>query len=40
MMITHVRKRTGELVAFDAEKITVAIQKAMLALGYKKQKKS
>jgi ribonucleoside-diphosphate reductase alpha chain len=40
MMITYVRKRTGELVAFDAEKITVAIQKAMLALGIKNRKKA
>ena len=40
MMITHVRKRTGELVAFDAEKITVAIQKAMLALDMKNRKKA
>jgi ribonucleoside-diphosphate reductase alpha chain len=40
MMITHVRKRTGELVVFDAEKITVAIQKAMFALGIKSRKKA
>jgi len=40
MMITHVRKRTGELVAFDAEKITVAIQKAMFYLGMKNRKKA
>jgi ribonucleoside-diphosphate reductase alpha chain len=40
MMITHVRKRTGELVVFDAEKITIAIQKAMLALGMKNRKKA
>jgi ribonucleoside-diphosphate reductase alpha chain len=40
MMITHVRKRTGELVPFDAEKITIAIQKAMLALGMKNRKKA
>ena len=39
-MITHVRKRTGELIAFDAEKITVAIQKAMFALGMKNRKKA
>lgn len=39
-MITHVRKRTGELVPFDAEKITIAIQKAMLALGMKNRKKA
>jgi len=30
MTITHVRKRTGELVPFDPEKITIAIQKAMM----------
>jgi len=40
MVITHVRKRTGELVAFDVEKITVAIQKAMFALGMKNRKKA
>ena len=40
MLITHVRKRTGEFVVFDAEKITVAIQKAMLALGMKNRKKA
>jgi ribonucleoside-diphosphate reductase alpha chain len=40
MTITTVRKRTGELVPFDAEKITVAIQKAMLALGMKNRKKA
>lgn len=40
MTITYVRKRTGELVAFDGEKITVAIQKAMLALGLKNRKKA
>ena len=40
MMITHVRKRTGELVVFDAEKITIAIQKAMSALGIKNRKKA
>ncbi len=40
MTITHVRKRTGELVAFDAEKITIAIQKAMLALDIKNRKKA
>jgi len=40
MIITHVRKRTGELVAFNAEKITVAIQKAMLALDMENRKKA
>ena len=40
MVITHVRKRTGELVVFDAEKITVAIQKAMLAIEIKNRKKA
>jgi ribonucleoside-diphosphate reductase alpha chain len=35
MMITTVRKRTGELVAFSDEKITVAIEKAMRALDLK-----
>lgn len=40
MTITNVRKRTGELVAFDAEKITIAIQKAMLALNIKNRKKA
>ena len=40
MKITHIRKRTGELVAFDAEKITDAIQKAMLFLGMKNRKKA
>lgn len=40
MTITHVRKRTGELVPFDAEKITIAIQKAMLVLGIKNRKKA
>jgi ribonucleoside-diphosphate reductase alpha chain len=40
MLITHVRKRTGELVVFDAEKITIAIQKAMFALGMKNRKKA
>lgn len=39
MTISHVRKRTGELVAFDAEKITVAIQKAMRYLGLSNRKK-
>jgi ribonucleoside-diphosphate reductase alpha chain len=40
MTITHVRKRTGELVPFDAEKITFAIQKAMLFLAIKNRKKA
>lgn len=40
MKITHVRKRTGELVPFDAEKITAAIQKAMRALNIKNKKKA
>jgi ribonucleoside-diphosphate reductase alpha chain len=39
-MITHVRKRTGELVVFDAKKITVAIQKAMLAIEIMNRKKA
>jgi len=40
MNITHVRKRTGEIVSFDAEKITVAIQKAMRALNSINRKKA
>src|SRR5690606_2008200 len=36
----HVRKRTGEIVPFDAEKITLAIQKAMRYLGIKNRKKA
>lgn len=40
MTITHIRKRTGELVPFDAEKITIAIQKAMLFLGIKNLNKA
>jgi len=40
MNITHVRKRTGEIVSFDAEKITVAIQKAMRALDIINRKKA
>ncbi|DAC73380.1 MAG TPA: adenosylcobalamin-dependent ribonucleoside-diphosphate reductase [Thermoplasmata archaeon] len=40
MTITTVRKRTGDIVPFDAEKITVAIQKAMLALGLTSRKKA
>jgi ribonucleoside-diphosphate reductase alpha chain len=40
MMITTVRKRSGELVPFNAEKITVAIEKAMRALGLKNRKKA
>ena len=38
MKIMHVRKRTGEIVSFDAEKITTAIQKAMRALDVKNKK--
>ncbi len=40
MKITHVRKRTGEIVPFNAEKITIAIQKAMRALHLKNGKKA
>jgi ribonucleoside-diphosphate reductase alpha chain len=40
MTITYVRKRTGELVPFNAEKITFAIEKAMLALGINNRKKA
>jgi ribonucleoside-diphosphate reductase alpha chain len=40
MTMTLVRKRTGELVAFDAEKITFAIEKAMLALGLRNRNKA
>ncbi len=40
MTITQVRKRTGELVPFDAEKITTAIQKAMLYLDIKNREKA
>jgi ribonucleoside-diphosphate reductase alpha chain len=40
MTITYVRKRSGELVPFDPEKITAAIQKAMLALDLKNRKKA
>ena len=40
MSISHVRKRTGELVAFDAEKITQAIQKAMRYLDITNRKKA
>jgi ribonucleoside-diphosphate reductase alpha chain len=40
MTITHVRKRTGENVPFDPEKITAAIQKAMGYLGIKNRKKA
>jgi len=40
MTITHVRKRTGEIVPFDSEKITAAIQKAMSYLGIKNRKKA
>jgi ribonucleoside-diphosphate reductase alpha chain len=40
MTITHVRKRTGELVPFNSEKITTAIQKAMLYLEIKNRTKA
>lgn len=40
MKISHVRKRTGEIVPFNAEKITIAIQKAMRALNQKNLKKA
>jgi ribonucleoside-diphosphate reductase alpha chain len=40
MMFTHVRKRTGELATFDGEKITIAIMKAMLAIGMKNRNKA
>jgi ribonucleoside-diphosphate reductase alpha chain len=40
MTIAHVRKRTGEIVPFDSEKITAAIQKAMSYLGIKNRKKA
>ena len=40
MSITTVRKRTGELVAFQPEKITAAIEKAMRALDSKNRKKA
>lgn len=40
MLINHVRKRTGEIVVFDAKKITIAIMKAMLAIGIKNRKKA
>lgn len=40
MKITHVRKRTGEIVPFNAEKITIAIQKSMRALHLKNVKKA
>ena len=38
MAIKRVRKRTGEIVLFQAEKITVAIEKAMSALEVKDKK--
>ena len=31
-MIEHVRKRTGEILPFQQEKIRIAIEKAMAAL--------
>ena len=34
-MIKYIRKRTGEIVPFQAEKITVAIEKAMIAINIK-----
>jgi len=37
-MIGQVRKRNGELVAFDAKKITAAIEKAMAALEMKQKR--
>lgn len=40
MTIVHVRKRTGEHVPFDAEKITAAIQKAMRYLDITNRKKA
>ena len=40
MTITTVRKRTGELVSFDAEKITAAIEKAMRALNLRNRRKA
>lgn len=40
MKISHVRKRTGKIVPFDAEKIIVAIEKAQLAVGKKNRKKA
>jgi ribonucleoside-diphosphate reductase alpha chain len=40
MALTHVRKRTGEIVPFESEKITAAIQKAMGYLGITNRKKA
>jgi ribonucleoside-diphosphate reductase alpha chain len=37
-MIKQVRKRTGEIVSFQAEKITAAIEKAMIAIDIKDKK--
>jgi len=37
-MIKQVRKRTGEIVSFQAEKITAAIEKAMIAINIKDKK--
>jgi len=37
-MINQVRKRTGEIVPFQAEKITAAIEKAMTAINIKEKK--
>ena len=37
-MINQVRKRTGEIVPFQAEKITAAIEKAMIAINIKDKK--
>ena len=40
MTIATVRKRSGELVSFDAEKITIAIEKAMRTLDIRNRKKA
>jgi ribonucleoside-diphosphate reductase alpha chain len=40
MTISTVRKRTGELLPFNAEKITIAIEKAMHALQLKNRRKA
>ena len=37
-MINQVRKRTDEIVPFQAEKITAAIEKAMIAINIKDKK--
>ena len=37
-MINQVRKRTGEIVPFQAEKITAAVEKAMIAINIKDKK--